>query len=161
MGVEVDLVVRLAVLADAEAIQRLVAELDAFHAQELPSEFRVPPEPRFGSGEVAAIISNDDAGLFVVEQGGEVVGMIYLEIEEASASHRVRDPSCWVSNVVVRRDAQRQGIGRLLMEAAEAWARSKGLARVKFQVWEFNASAIALYERLGYHTVQRQMCRVL
>ena len=155
-----DVSTRQATLDDADAIRDLIAELDTLHARKLPTMFRVPEEPRFTRDDIANILSNDEAGLFVAERLGEVVGVIYLEIEWATSSHRVPSRSCWVSNIVVRQDVRRQGIGRQLMEVADAWTHEHALEQVKFVVWEFNVDAISFYEHLGYATLQREMWRL-
>ena len=46
------------------------------------------------------------------------------------------------------------------VRAAEAWSRERGLPDVRLDVYEFNAGARRLYERLGYRTYRRQMRRV-
>ena len=43
-----------------------------------------------------------------------------------------------------------RGIGRSLLEAIEAWARSKGLHRLELVVNYNNERAIRLYERFGF-----------
>jgi ribosomal-protein-alanine N-acetyltransferase len=74
-------------------------------------------------------------------EAGQMVGFI--------AGDR-QDNADWVSTVCVLPDFQRRGIGRALMEACEA---RQTLPRVRLCVREGNASAIHLYEKLGYQTV--------
>jgi len=45
---------------------------------------------------------------------------------------------------------RRQGIGRALMAAAEAWAREVGVHKLELHVFPYNDAAIALYEDMGY-----------
>jgi ribosomal protein S18 acetylase RimI-like enzyme len=61
----------------------------------------------------------------------------------------------------VREDCRRRGIGRRLVREAERWARARGAEEIELNVWEFNASAQALYERLGYATFSRRMGKPL
>jgi ribosomal protein S18 acetylase RimI-like enzyme len=58
----------------------------------------------------------------------------------------------WVYYVAVRPDAQRQGIGRALMQASEQWARSHGVPKIQLMVRSANATVIAFYEQLGYES---------
>ncbi len=58
-----------------------------------------------------------------------------------------------MNNLAVRGDARRRGVGTALMLAVEAWAKRKGIAHVRLDVFEFNAAARALYLRLGYKPV--------
>jgi GNAT superfamily N-acetyltransferase len=55
-----------------------------------------------------------------------------------------------VEVITVRESAQGRGIARALMEAAEAWARSRGHGHVTLNVFAANTRARAVYERLGY-----------
>jgi GNAT superfamily N-acetyltransferase len=49
----------------------------------------------------------------------------------------------------------------MLMQAAEAWARTKGLTDVRLTVFEFNEGARQFYARLGYRTFSRQLHKAL
>ena len=55
----------------------------------------------------------------------------------------------WVYYLAVSSDQQRQGIGRRMISAAEAWLRPHGATKVQLMVREDNATALAFYERLG------------
>lgn len=55
-------------------------------------------------------------------------------------------------NVAVALGARRQGIGRALMQDLLDHARASGAAKILLEVRTSNASAIALYESLGFST---------
>lgn len=47
-------------------------------------------------------------------------------------------------------DARRVGIGRRLVEAAEAWVRARGVPKINLLVRKENAGVLAFYEALGW-----------
>lgn len=55
-----------------------------------------------------------------------------------------------VADLAVSEDARRQGVGRALMQAGEAWAREQGMTMLSLDVWSTNERALVFYERLGY-----------
>lgn len=59
----------------------------------------------------------------------------------------------WVQNIAVRRDVQRQGIGRALLEALLAEADRNGVRKVLLEVAMDNAAAQKLYARYGFEGV--------
>jgi ribosomal-protein-alanine N-acetyltransferase len=59
-----------------------------------------------------------------------------------------------VLNLLTREDRRRLGIGRALMETALAFAREKRAKQVLLEVRCSNASAIALYRKVGFHTTR-------
>lgn len=56
----------------------------------------------------------------------------------------------WVYYLAVAPDAQRRGVGRALMEAAEARQRAQRVPAMNIMVRTTNAQALGFYERLGY-----------
>lgn len=56
----------------------------------------------------------------------------------------------WVYYLAVDPEAQRQGLGRQMMEAVETWHRARGVWKVQLLVREGNEQVIAFYETLGY-----------
>jgi len=75
----------------------------------------------------------------------ELVGTAQLErATPANSRHRAE-----VMRVVVRGDAQRQGVGRQLMRALEAAAAGRGITLLWLTTHD-GTPACAFYERLGY-----------
>lgn len=56
----------------------------------------------------------------------------------------------WIDYLAVAPAFRRQGIGRLLMRAAEARLLADGCPKVNLQIRTSNADAAAFYEALGY-----------
>jgi ribosomal-protein-alanine N-acetyltransferase len=62
-------------------------------------------------------------------------------------------PEAWVQNIAVRRSAQRQGVGRALLEALLAEAEQAGANAVLLEVAADNAPAQKLYAAYGFEPV--------
>jgi GNAT superfamily N-acetyltransferase len=70
------------------------------------------------------------------------------------ANLAIRGDEAWVGGVGVVTNARRSGVGEALMEAIHEQARERGIKRVWLEVIVENTGAFALYEKLGYRTVQ-------
>jgi ribosomal protein S18 acetylase RimI-like enzyme len=55
----------------------------------------------------------------------------------------------WVYYLAVAPDRRREGLGRRLMAAAEAWLRERGAPKLQLMVRGSNAEALGFYEALG------------
>jgi L-amino acid N-acyltransferase YncA len=85
----------------------------------------------------------------VAVAGAEIVGWAALS---PAASRR-----CYAgvveNSVYVARDAQGQGIGRLLLDALLKGARKAGLWTVQTSIFPENRASLALHERCGFRVV--------
>lgn len=73
--------------------------------------------------------------------GDPVVGMICLMVDEGAVL---------VENVAVHPDVQGKGLGRELMEFAEAHAHQLGVQRLWLYTNEVMSENVVIYGRLGY-----------
>jgi ribosomal protein S18 acetylase RimI-like enzyme len=93
--------------------------------------------------EVGAYLEHE-AFLVAREAGGGIIGAVRV-------AHR--PPDGHVGMLSVRPDAQGRGIGRRLIEAAEALCREAGCATVSLEIASPRTELPPLYERLGYRRV--------
>ena len=155
-------VVRPATMGDYEGVCAVYADVDAFHAAGAPGLFRVPDAPGRPRDQIERTIASDDEALLVAEVGGDVVGLAWVVVRQGpDGPSLVPRRFALVDALGVLEPHRSRGVGRLLMHAAEAWARGKGLAEIELSVAGFNERAIAFYERLGYATMMRRMRRTL
>jgi ribosomal-protein-alanine N-acetyltransferase len=62
-------------------------------------------------------------------------------------------PEAWVNNIAVRRDRQRSGVGRLLLDELLAHARASGASHTLLEVAADNAAAQKMYAGYGFEVV--------
>jgi ribosomal-protein-alanine N-acetyltransferase len=83
--------------------------------------------------------------LVALDQAGRVAGYAGLAV--------VTRGEAWVQNIAVRRDAQRAGTGRALLEALLAHAADRDARMVLLEVAADNAPAQKLYTSYGFEPV--------
>ena len=90
-------------------------------------------------------LANGHFYLVATDDDGAVLGYAGLAVSPPDEA--------WVQNVAVRRDAQRRGIGRLLLEALLAEAARRGARSTLLEVAADNAPAQRLYATYGFEPI--------
>jgi ribosomal protein S18 acetylase RimI-like enzyme len=94
------------------------------------------------------------AQLLVLESDrGEYLGHLWLTESQDANGKRILE----VTTMGILREARGHGLGRLLMQRAEAEARERGIEDIELSVAGNNRRARDLYRDLGYETVRRTM----
>jgi hypothetical protein len=68
------IIVRRAIVADAESVSALNADVQAIHAAALPWRFKPPGPESFPSAEASVLLSKSDHLVFIAEVVSEAVG---------------------------------------------------------------------------------------
>jgi ribosomal protein S18 acetylase RimI-like enzyme len=103
----------------------------------------VPPRPM--TDDYDEVVRGAD--VTVVEHEGELVGLLVL---------RVTDEGFVIDNVAVAPSHQGTGLGRRLLERAEAEARRAGFDSIYLYTHERMTENQALYSRIGYVEYDRR-----
>jgi GNAT superfamily N-acetyltransferase len=131
--------IRRAEAGDFVAVRGL-AEALAAHLEE--------PPPPLTLARYLAFYVRDHAPLqlFLALREHRVVGMIawILTHELYSAN-----AGLYISDIAVHADARGEGVGTALMAQAKAWAVEHGAAKLGWDVWRRNATAMKFYAGLG------------
>lgn len=94
--------------------------------------------------------NDDDHALFVVAEGDRVDGYVYVTMQDMGDE----PPQGYVDYLVVRPQARGLGYGRLLLQAALAWAfGARGAKLAALTVSADNANAMTLYRSVGFRLV--------
>ncbi len=78
--------------------------------------------------------------------GERVVGLIAWTVTHELYSG---DSRLYISDLIVDGTARGHGVGGALMAEVTAWARQRGIAKLGWEVWHRNTTAMAFYEGLG------------
>lgn len=135
-----DVQIRKAMIADLDAMVRLLAALFA-----LEPDF-VPDATRQRRG-LAMLLGDPRATILVAERRDVVVGMATVQLVVSTAEG---DLAALVEDVIVEEGLRGEGIGRRLVEAIEEWARARNATRLQLLTEADNVNALRFYERIGW-----------
>lgn len=136
--------------ADTSYVEQIVASgrMDAERAAE---KARQDHERLLPDG-----LHSEDMLFFTAVENGRPVGILWLATRAPAGA-----PGAWVCDVEVDVEHRGRGLGRQIMLAGEAECRRRGIGEIGLNVWGSNASAIALYDSLGYKVMAQQMRKTL
>jgi len=143
---------RAAAPRDLDAIVALIAELAAF--EHLTHLLEVTPDKLaphlFGEHPVAECM--------VGEVGGEVVAFALFF---SNFSTFLARPGLYLEDLYVRPAHRGRGLGKALLEHLGRLAAERGCGRFEWSVLDWNADAIAFYEKLGATVLPDwRICRI-
>lgn len=133
--------------ADPSDAAQVVALMHAVAAE--PEWWLLGTDSAHGVSEerryLRAVRRHPDAAVYVAGDGPLVVGRLSLARDPHPASRHVADLGLMIAS-----GYRRQGIGRLLLEQAVAWASEAGVTKLELHVFPWNEPALALYEGFGF-----------
>jgi GNAT superfamily N-acetyltransferase len=98
------------------------------------------------ASRIDRVLTNPTHFAAVAEEGGTIFGLVHAyERPALETAYAVV-----VQSLVVDQSVRKTGIGRQLMTAAEAWAKSRGVAQVILHTRVDRDDARSFYERIGY-----------
>ena len=135
-----DGLIRPATLPDSPAMASLTIELGyPCTAEEMSARLRL-------------IEGHDDHAALVAEHEGAVVGWIYVSYVVSLEVGAF----CEIRGLVVTERMRGGGVGARLVEAAEEWARAKGVRKIRVRSNVVRERTHRFYERLGYSVTKAQ-----
>ena len=112
----------------------------AFYKTELP--------PEVYESTWSRILADEDIHALAARSGDQVVGIAHYMFHPHCWS---TTPACYLQDLFVDPEMRGQGIGRHLIEAVAAHARTHGATRLYWLTQSDNADARQLYDRLAKH----------
>lgn len=91
--------------------------------------------------------------VFVAEIGTNVIGYIHIEKYDTLYCETLAN----VLGLAVSSDSRRKGAGRLLIEAAEKWAKDIGAMGVRLNSGGSRTAAHSFYRAAGYDSEKQQI----
>ncbi|MGN0642168.1 MAG: GNAT family N-acetyltransferase [Huintestinicola sp.] len=95
----------------------------------------------------------DREAVFAAESEEGVVGYIHVEKYDTLYSETLAN----ILGFAVRRSCRRKGIGRLLINEAEKWAKSHGAAGLRLNSGAERTDAHSFYRAVGFDSEKQQL----
>ena len=135
-------IIRPAAVADAHALSLLNRE-----------EMGYDYSPAATADKLELLLNDGKNGIFVAELDGQIVGYVHLNDYDLLYMPPMKN----IMGIAVSKEHRRQGIGRLLLAAAERWAKETGAVGVRLVSGETRTGAHAFYRSLGYEGSKLQL----
>jgi ribosomal protein S18 acetylase RimI-like enzyme len=126
--------------------------LRSFHPEDLPKLHEIDhacfaPGISYSQGELARFIGHRHSQTWVAEEAGEIVGFLIAQREPHKILHIV--------TIDVVEAWRRRGVGSVLMDVAEQWARDHELGLIGLETAQDNLVAQRFYAARGYRKVDK------
>jgi len=147
--------------ARAQSDRTFVEDLGRRCAMASVSTLRRAPEAVVAGayGRLVEIVEGHSHVTFIAEDGERRVG--FLLMLDDLPDEVTALPQAFIAYMAVEPEFRGRGAGRALLAAAEAGARERGLPHLTLMVTEENDAARRLYERDGFQTERRLLCKTL
>jgi GNAT superfamily N-acetyltransferase len=99
----------------------------------------------------------DDADVLIVEDDKRPVGMALVHVE--NPSRMSAEQAVELSRVVVTPDRRGTGAGKALVDAADEWARRRGIPTLLAAIFVANEGSKRFWSALGFETWVERMIR--
>jgi ribosomal protein S18 acetylase RimI-like enzyme len=155
-------IIRRATPADLALIGRLGALLVEEHYNFDPRRF-LPARPGTPEGYASFMstqLEEPDKAILVADDNGDVIGYAYAAVEGYDYM-ALRGPAGVLHDVIVDQEHRGRGVGRLLLEAALAFFRSRGVPLVVLSTAARNEAAQRLFASMGFRRTMIEMTREL
>jgi GNAT superfamily N-acetyltransferase len=126
---------------------------DAERISELSVQLGYPVSIGAVAERMEPIMGREDHDLFVAATAdGWVAGWVHV-FERRLVMH---EGMAEIDGLVVDERCRGEGVGRVLMERAEEWARDRGCTIVNLRSNTIRTAAHEFYRRIGYEEIKRQ-----
>lgn len=135
--------------SDLEALNDLMFDLHDEHHLQCPAFFKSAEEIE-QEKSIARYLDDPECLVFVAKVDEEVVGFVSGHFCELISTVSRPLPMGSVDELYVGKPFRQQGIAEALLAKIEQTFRDYGVEQVFVEVWDFNQTAIALYEKNGF-----------
>ena len=135
------MIIRPAVLEDEGALLRLIEELF-----EPPGAIAPGYTVERGRAGFHSAVENNYADVLLACEGDNVVGLASVYADILSIRY---GPRCWLQDLIVASNQRSRGVGKLLLDAAQEWARDRGCTHLELASGGGRQDAHRFYLREG------------
>ena len=141
--------IRKLIESDYDMVAELYKELDEMHVQARPDYFVHRDEDKIYPKEAFIHNLSYPGGLELgAFEEGQLVGVVGATLWEESGMRKDVKTVC-LDNIYVLPSYRRSGVATKLFAEVELWAKERGAIRLDLYTWDFNKTAIAMYQAMG------------
>ena len=150
--------VRRAEIKDIPRLEEILYQVHNVHASVRPDLF-IKGKKKYTAEELEALIGSEDTIIFVcTDDTGVIMGYAFCMDKTYEGNHSTNpDKMLYIDDLCVDEKFRGRHVGSILCEHVKKYASEEGYQRITLNVWEFNKSARAFYDALGFEPLKTVM----
>lgn len=152
--------IEIAKVEDVSVIAEIAYQTGKKHEEILPNYFKLSSaegQKKF----LQEAIESEYSEVFKAVKDNKIVGYLVLYIWDHPAEYFVYPEFGYIGSLGVIEKYRCQGIGTLLIKAAEKWCKEHNIGAIELEVFVFNKEAERLYANLGYSEMKHNRMKIL
>ncbi len=151
--------IRRATENDLDALLRLNAVVQSWHAAAYPDRFKADVDATEMRAFFARMLAEEDCLIWIT---AEECGYLFARHRPGKETpYGMSQPDLHVEHIAVLPERQCEGIGRALLDTAETQARSLGCTTLTLNTWAANHDAHRMFEAAGMAPLRHHYSKVL
>lgn len=145
------MMIKKCTLEDLQELQNISVETftETFKEQNSPEHLNAYLEKAYNLNQLEKELANHSSQFFFVLFNEEIAGYLKVNTDEAQ-SEEMDDESLEIERIYVKKEFQKHGLGKQLMNKAVEIASEQKKKKIWLGVWEENENAIAFYQKKGF-----------
>ena len=144
-----DIFIRPAVESDIPRLEALLYQVHGLHAEGRPDLF-IPGCKKYTADQLRELLADTvNTPIFAAILDGELVGYCFCVRQIQTAASMQKISTLYIDDLCVDAAMRGRGIGKVLYDHTDAYAREQGYYNVTLNVWACNPSAMRFYEKCG------------
>lgn len=149
--------VRLAEKKDLDRVNALRRQVNDLHVAGKPEVFK-PGFPKELQEYIYTVWKDPRQAIVVNERDGVICGFAVLHhITRTETPYMYERDYLDIDEFGVDEACRRQGVAAEMIGFIREYAKEKGFQKIELNMWEFNQTALAFYEAVGFTTYRRYM----
>jgi GNAT superfamily N-acetyltransferase len=152
-----NLIIRYAEKEELESVNKIRKQVDEVHVIGRSDVFR-DDGWQFIEPFIYKRFEDDNSNVIVADIDGEIVGFAVIQyIVKPESPFGKEQKYLHIEEFGVDEKHRRKGIATAIINFVKEDAKKHGFIRIELDMWEFNDSAMAFYESVGFNTFRRYM----
>lgn len=105
-----------------------------------------------------SIIGYEEEICYLIKEKGEYIAFVHASIRNDYVEGSDELPVAYIEAIYVKPDYRQKGIAKNLIDAAENWAKQKGLIQIASDTEIDNIASIDFHRKVGFHEAGRIVC---
>ncbi|OFL25960.1 acetyltransferase [Fusobacterium sp. HMSC064B12] len=130
---------------DYSIINRMLLKLQNYHSKNIPTIYK-KLDSFFTFDEYLEILKDKNIYFLLATFDKEVVGLIWLRLNEKSNKYEYERKQIWIEEIYVEPKYRRKGIAKILLNESLSKAKPLKAQSIELMIWNFNEISKKFFE---------------